>query len=139
MADYVLGQLYDAIDVFLDKLKDDECIHAFKQSRKVLEEDEMFQKQIKLFVRQREELADLERIAPHSPAFHKKKIEVLALKRQLDIQDNVYDYKLAENAVQKLLDEVATQLGKSISPHIRIHSGIVWNEKHTCSMLGEDR
>lgn len=49
--------------------------------------------------------------------------EIREAKRSMDLDENVYLFKKAENELQGLLDEIAVIIGHSVSKHIKVPTG----------------
>lgn len=45
------------------------------------------------------------------------------IKRELDLNDKVADFKRAENELQSILDEVSVEIGTAVSEHVKVPTG----------------
>ena len=54
-------------------------------------------------------------------------------KREMDMDENIANFRVAENELQTLLDEVSVLIGRSVSEHIKIPTGNPFFEGASCS------
>ena len=50
-------------------------------------------------------------------------MEIRQLKRDMDLDDNVANFRRAENDLQGLLDEVSVLIGRSVSDNVKVPTG----------------
>ncbi|OQO71282.1 transcriptional regulator [Enterococcus villorum] len=77
-----------------------------------------------------------EKVAPYqdyAPEFRERKLVVRQAKRKLDLNEQVAKFRLAENQLQQILDEIGQQLAETVSLTIKIDAGNPFfeNRKHS--------
>lgn len=95
--------------------------YRFCLNRLLLDKDT--QRKINAFVKAKEQYEEVQRFGRYHPDYKKIMTEIRELKREMDIDDNVAEFKRAENELQVLLDEVSVLIGRSVSDHIKVPTG----------------
>ncbi len=99
-----IGQNYCAAKIALEQDEAAQAkIHAFNQAKKAFEEIEVYGK--------------------FAPDFKEKNREVRRLKREMDVDEFVYQYRLVETDLQTILDEVSLTLARAVSDTIKVPAG----------------
>ena len=75
------------------------------------------------FVAMKEKYEEVQRFGKYHPNYREVTKETRDIKRSLDLNETVVAFKNAENAIQKLLDEISVLLGKAVSEHIKVPTG----------------
>lgn len=95
--------------------------YRFCLNRLLLDKDT--QRKINAFVKAKDQYEEVQRFGRYHPDYKKIMTEIRELKREMDIDDNVAEFKRAENELQALLDEVSVLIGRSVSHHIKVPTG----------------
>lgn len=66
---------------------------------------------------------EVQRFGKYHPEYKKVMLEIRQLKRDVDLDTNVAAFKIAENNLQKLLDDISAIIGKSVSEFIKVPTG----------------
>lgn len=93
-----------------------ECLNKVRQNRDT-------QQKIHAFVREKELYEEVQRFGRYHPDYQKVMKNIRELKREMDMDPNVSEFKKAENDVQALLDEISILIGHSVSQHIKVPTG----------------
>ncbi len=93
-----------------------QCLYTFRQ-------DQEAQALVAEFVKMKERYEEVQRFGRYHPDYKTVTKQTRELKRSVDLHETVIEFKKAENAVQKLLDEVSVILGYSISEQIKVPTG----------------
>lgn len=88
-----------------------------------LREDLNTRKKIAAFVKMKDLYEDVQRFGRYHPEYKEIMRKTRELKREMDMDDNVANFRKAENELQSLLDEVSSIVGRAVSPNIKIAAG----------------
>lgn len=91
-------------------------LYKMKKSQKT-------QDKIKAFVQVKEQYEDVQRFGRYHPDYKKVMQSIRELKREMDLDENVANFKKAENDLQNMLDEISVLVGHSVSEHIKVPTG----------------
>ena len=92
------------------------CLNKLKSNKET-------QNKIKAFVKMKELYEEVQRFGRYHPDYKKVMKEIRELKRNMDLDENVAEFKKAENDLQALLDEVSVIIGRSVSSQIKVPTG----------------
>lgn len=92
------------------------CLNKLRTSKET-------QQKIKAFTKEKELYEEVQRFGRYHPDYQKVMRNIRELKRDMDMDDNVAEFKRAENDLQALLDEVSVIIGKSVSEKIKVPTG----------------
>ena len=81
------------------------------------------QQKIRAFVKMKEQYEDVQRFGKYHPDYKIIMKEIRETKREMDLDENVSEFRKAENDLQSLLDEVSVRIGRSVSEHIKVATG----------------
>lgn len=81
------------------------------------------QKKIQDFVKIKERFEEVQRFGVHHPDYKEVMKSVRKVKRIMDMDENVAEFKRAEMELQSLLDEISVLIGHSVSKHIKVSTG----------------
>lgn len=100
-------------------IMDSEVMVAYKQSRKELNEDQTAQQLIKAFANIKDHYEDIQRFGRYHPDYNEIMKKVRATKREMDMNDKVAAFKIAERNLQNLLDQISQFIAESASEQIK--------------------
>src|SRR5690625_2742911 len=92
----------------------------YKEAKQALQENEKAQQLIRNFVALKEDYNEVQRFGRYHPDYYDIMKKVRAAKRQMDLNEQVAAYKIAERNLQDLLDEVSEQIAFSVSEKIKV-------------------
>ncbi|MCM3768562.1 YlbF family regulator [Neobacillus niacini] len=81
------------------------------------------QNKIKRFASLKELYEEVQRFGKYHPDYKRVMMQVREFKRDMDLDPHVADFKLAENDLQSLLDEISLLIGGAVSKHIKVPTG----------------
>src|SRR3954462_14610682 len=81
------------------------------------------QQKIREFVKMKEQYEDVQRFGKYHPDYKTITMRVRHLKREMDLDEHVAEFRKAENDLQGLLDEISMMIGHSVSEHIKVPTG----------------
>ncbi|TFE03605.1 YlbF family regulator [Jeotgalibacillus sp. R-1-5s-1] len=92
------------------------CYQALKSSRESMDKIYKFNSLKELY-------EEVQRFGRYHPDYSRVMKEIRETKRDMDMDDHVATFRVAENQLQQLLDEVSTIIGKSVSESVKIPTG----------------
>ncbi len=102
---------------------DSEIVEQYILARKKMLSNKETQKKIQHFVKLKELYEDVQRYGKYHPDYKEIMTKVRLAKREMDLDDNVAEFRRAENDLQTLLDEISLIIGKSVSEHVKVPTG----------------
>lgn len=92
------------------------CLYKLKKNKDA-------QRKIHHFGSLKDLYEDVQRFGKYHPDYKRVMVEVREAKREMDLDPFVAEFKMAENDLQSLLDEISVHLGGSVSRHIKVPTG----------------
>ncbi|MFE8695307.1 YlbF family regulator [Cytobacillus sp. FJAT-53684] len=93
-----------------------QCLYRLRNNKKT-------QQKIRDFVKMKELYEEVQRFGKYHPEYKTVMKSIRELKREMDMDDNVAEFRKAENGLQAILDEVSVLIGRSVSEHIKVPTG----------------
>ena len=109
-----------------------EIAEKYKQSKIRLTNDKTAQRLITRFVKMKEQYEEVQRFGKYHPEFKEITTKTRELKRALDLNDAVADFKHSENELENLLNEVSTIIAGSVSAAIKVPTGNPFFDSRGC-------
>lgn len=81
------------------------------------------QRKIREFSKMKEQYEDVQRFGKFHPDYKTIRTAIRELKREMDLDESVAEFRKAENDLQSLLDEVSVLIGHAVSEHIKVPTG----------------
>ncbi|WP_010176079.1 YlbF family regulator [Bacillus coahuilensis] len=91
------------------------------------------QKKIREFTELKEHYEEVQRFGRYHPDYKRVMTSIREVKRAMDMDDRVAEFRRAENDLQSLLDEVSLIVGRSVSEHIKVPTGNPFFQGSSCS------
>lgn len=88
-----------------------------------LQSDPDTSKKIAAFVKMKDLYDDVQRFGRFHPDYKQIMTDTRLLKREMDMDENVANFRRAETELQSILDQVSTLIGRSVSEHIKVPTG----------------
>lgn len=98
---------------------DSEVMEDYNKSRIALDSDQEAQALIKAFNDMKIHYDDIQRFGRYHPDYNEIMKKVRSTKREMDMNDKVATFKIAERNLQKLLDEISLSVAQSVSVQIK--------------------
>ncbi|SDM04575.1 YlbF family regulator [Bacillus sp. OK048] len=92
------------------------CLYKMQNSKET-------QEKIKRFVNLKDIYEEVQRFGKYHPDYKRVMSQIREYKREMDLDQNVADFKLAETDLQYLLDEISMYVGGAVSKNIKVPSG----------------
>ncbi|MBA4537950.1 YlbF family regulator [Bacillus aquiflavi] len=93
-----------------------DCFYKLKNNKQA-------QKKIKEFVKIKEQYEEVQRFGKYHPDYKFVMNNIRQVKREMDLDEDVANFKKAETELQMLLDDISKIIGKSISEHVKVPTG----------------
>lgn len=116
--DYVA--LLDQSEELTKMILGSDVMEAYHHAQKELQADAEAQKLIQAFSSIKEHYEDIQRFGRYHPNYNSIMKEVRRVKREMDMNDKVASFKIAERNLQKLLDDVSQYIAYSVSEQIKV-------------------
>ncbi|MES5395127.1 YlbF family regulator [Bacillus amyloliquefaciens] len=100
-----------------------ETAENYRDCYKRLHEDEEARRIIRSFMSIKEQYEDVQRFGKYHPDYREISRKMREMKRELDLNDKVAEFKKAETELQSLLDEISIELGTAVSEHVKVPTG----------------
>ncbi|WP_275950854.1 YlbF family regulator [Cytobacillus citreus] len=81
------------------------------------------QRKISAFVKIKELYEEVQRFGKYHPEYKTVMKSIRELKREMDMDEYVAEFRKAENELQSILDEVSILIGRSVSEQIKVPTG----------------
>ncbi|HZG73688.1 MAG TPA: YlbF family regulator [Chondromyces sp.] len=85
--------------------------------------DSQTSRKVHRFNRLKEQYEEVQRFGRYHPDYSRIMKEVREAKRDMDLDENVAQFRVVENELQQLLDKVSALIGHSVSKGIKVPSG----------------
>ncbi len=114
--DYI--DILDYTDTLIDHIKHSDVMKSYKDAYNELIADNEAQRLIQAFKQIKNDYEDLQRFGRYHPDYNDIMKNVRRAKRQMDMNEYVVAFKIAERQLQNFLDEISTIVAHSVSEHI---------------------
>lgn len=96
-----------------------DVMKAYNHSRNELNTNKESQKLIKAFIDIKVHYEDVQRFGRYHPDYNEIMKNVRAIKREMDMNDKVAKFKVAERNLQRLLDDICDYIAANVSVQIK--------------------
>ena len=93
-----------------------QCLYRLKTNKET-------QRKISEFVNMKEHYEEVQRFGKYHPDYKTVMKSIRELKREMDLDNHVAEFRKAENDLQSILDEVSVIIGHSVSENIKVPTG----------------
>ncbi|MFZ3579391.1 YlbF family regulator [Virgibacillus sp. DJP39] len=112
-------EILDRSEVLGEMILQSDVMEAYNNAQQSLNEDEKSQKLIKAFADIKNQYEDVQRFGRYHPDYSVIMKQVRTIKREMDMDDRVAAFKIAERNLQKLLDEISSNVAMSVGDMIK--------------------
>lgn len=116
-------QLLDKTDQLTGMILQSDIAEHYRQCFYNMKTNKESQRKIRDFINLKEQYEEVQRFGKYHPNFKPVKSKIREVKREMDLDPHVAAFKLAENDLQALLDEISTIIGHSVSKYIKVPTG----------------
>ncbi|RDW17944.1 YlbF family regulator [Oceanobacillus chungangensis] len=100
-------------------IMDSEVMDDYKNRQVALYEDTEAQELIRAFTDMKQHYDDIQRFGRYHPDYNEIMKKVRSAKREMDMNEKVAMFKVAERNLQNLLDEISSYVALSVSEQIK--------------------
>jgi len=99
---------------------DSDVMEEYNRLRQELDEDQEAQQLIKNFAKLKDSYEEVQRFGRYHPDYNDIMKQVRSKKREMDLNDKVAAFKVAERNLQLFLDEISQYIAYSVSDQIKV-------------------
>lgn len=114
------ADLLDHAEDFGKMVIESDIMEAYKKAKQDLDNDQHAQSLIKAFNDIKDQYAEVQRFGRYHPDYNEIMKAVRVKKREMDMNDMVAAFKVAERNMQKLLDDISECIALAISDQIKV-------------------
>lgn len=115
--------LIDTAENLAKMMLNSDIVETYRICQYKLKVNEEAQKKIFHFSELKDLYEDAQRFGSYHPDYKRIMTQIREAKREMDLDPFVAEFKLAENELQNLLDEISIYLGGAVSKHIKVPTG----------------
>ncbi len=115
--------ILDQADKLSEMIIQSEIAEHYRFHYRKLQEDKQTKEKIAAFTKMKEQYDDVQRFGRYHPDYKQIMLETRQKKREMDMDDNVVNFRKAEKELQSLLDEISVLIGRAVSNDIRVAPG----------------
>ncbi|XXM73407.1 YlbF family regulator [Lysinibacillus sphaericus] len=116
-------EILDSADELSNWILNSDVAENYRKSLYKLRNNNVTQTKIQQFTRMKERYEEVQRFGRYHPDYKTVMKEIRERKREMDMDDNVAEFRRAENELQDLLDKVSLIIGHSVSKNVKVPSG----------------
>ncbi|HJV31438.1 MAG TPA: YlbF family regulator [Bacillales bacterium] len=130
-------EILDQVDYLANMILNSDFAAQYRICLYNLKSNKETQRKIRQFVQLKDLYEDVQRFGKYHPDYKRVMKEVRVAKREMDLDPNVAEFKIAENDLQGLLDEISVLIGGAVSENIKVPTGNPFFEtSHSCGSGG---
>lgn len=126
-------ELLEQSEILAKMILDSDIASQYRICLYNLRESQETQKKISNFIKLKDLYEEVERFGKYHPDYKKIMVQVRQAKREMDLDTFVAEFKIAENDLQGLLDEISVLIGGAVSKNIKVPTGDPFFEHSSCS------
>lgn len=116
-------QLLEHTEVLAEMVLQSDVAEQYRVCLYKLRNNEPAQRKISHFVKIKDLYEEVQRFGEYHPDYRKVMKEVRESKREMDMDPVVAEFRVAENELQSLLDEICILLGGAVSKQVKVPTG----------------
>lgn len=116
-------EILDKAELLSDMVLQSEIFEYYSACLYKVRSNKETQRKIRAFTKEKELYEEVQRFGRYHPDYQRVMKNIRELKREMDMDDFVAEFKKAENDLQALLDEISVIIGKSVSDKIKVPTG----------------
>lgn len=125
-------ELIERAEELAEKILQSDLAEHYRLCLYKLQTNDEAQKKIRHFVKLKSLYEEAQRFGKYHPDYKRVMLEMRTAKREMDLDPVVAAFKLAENDLQALLDEVSVLIGGAVSKNIKVPTGNPFFETSSC-------
>jgi len=116
-------QLLEQAEQIAKMVLESEIAEQYKVCLNNMQKNKETQRKIQRFTKMKELYEEVQRFGKYHPDYKRVMLQIREYKREMDLDPYVAEFKLAENDLQNLLDEIGVLIGGAVSEHIKVPTG----------------
>jgi cell fate (sporulation/competence/biofilm development) regulator YlbF (YheA/YmcA/DUF963 family) len=124
-------ELLEGAEQLAKMVLDSDVAEQYRISLYKLQNNKESQRKINRFVSLKELYEEVQRFGKYHPDYKRVMSQIREVKREMDLDPIVADFKLAENDLQQLLDEIGILVAGAVSSHIKVPVGNPFFDTHS--------
>ncbi|NMD71969.1 YlbF family regulator [Bacillus sp. DNRA2] len=116
-------QLIDKTDQLATMILQSDIAEQYRQCFYNMKNSQETQIKIKNFLNLKEQYEEVQRFGKYHPNYQPVKSKIREVKREMDLDPFVAAFKIAENDLQALLDEISVLIGQAVSTSVKVPTG----------------
>lgn len=113
-------------------LASSEVVESYNKAREAVYSNDVLVKLIKEFTELKERYEEVQRFGRYHPDYNIVMKDIRIRKRELDMNEQVAELRLAENDVQYLFDEIGSIIANSVSESVKVPAGSAFFSSSSC-------
>lgn len=118
-----LFDIEDQTELLVQTVLSSQTVDQYRSNKENMRGSESVQAKLADFLTSKTEFERIENYGSHAPDFRTKQRALRQAKRQLDMCEEVADFRVSETEVQDILDSVSSAIAKTISEDIKVDAG----------------
>jgi cell fate (sporulation/competence/biofilm development) regulator YlbF (YheA/YmcA/DUF963 family) len=115
--------LMEEAEQLVSMILDSDIAEHYRQCLYSVKNNADTQRKIKGFVDMKDRYEEVQRFGKYHPDYKEVMGQIRVVKRELDMDEAIAEFKRAENDLQGLLDEVSVIIGRSVSESVKVPTG----------------
>ncbi|WP_163654407.1 YlbF family regulator [Listeria sp. PSOL-1] len=116
-------ELLSEADGLVQTIFESDYVQLYLEKKQQMNDNPKTQARKKAFVKIKERYDEVQRFGRHHPDYKEITRQARKLKRELDMDEFVAEFKRAEMDLQSLLDEISIMLAGAVSTNIKVPTG----------------
>lgn len=125
-------EILDASDELSIMVIQSEAAEEYRTCLNRMRNSKESQRKIAAFVELKDLYEEVQRFGKYHPEYKRVMTTIREVKREMDMDENVAQFRLAENQLQNLLDEIGMIVGKSVSQSVKVPTGSPYFSSSSC-------
>ncbi|ALX47366.1 YlbF family regulator [Lentibacillus amyloliquefaciens] len=113
------ADILDHSEIVSNMVLKSDVMESYQDARKALNENAEAQKLITAFNDIKEQHEEVQRFGRYHPDYNEIMKKVRSTKREMDMNEKVAEFKIAERNLQKMLDEISEYIAFSVNNDIK--------------------
>lgn len=118
-----LFNIEDQTEVLIQAVLNSKKIEQYKENRNNMAQSAVVGEKLAKFLSSKTDFERIENYGSHAPDFRTKQRALRQAKRQLDMCEEVAEFRISETEVQDVLDTISSAIAKTISEDIKVDAG----------------
>ncbi|MCJ7839530.1 YlbF family regulator [Lederbergia sp. NSJ-179] len=123
LATIEIVQLIEKAELISEQIIQSEIANKYRFYYHKLQNTPETQRKIRSFLEIKELYEDVQRFGRYHPDYKEIMIKTRERKREMDLDENIANFRRIENELQSLLDEVSVMIARSVSDQIKVPTG----------------